>query len=139
MRLVLAAAAVLASCSKAPPPKPPPAEREVTGPASFAGSWVMSDDLDWGYTLAIQPGGQLLLTIDRGKMGRCEQKGTLEPGADPRSYKIAYTKNTCSPEYGGTPLEIRVASFTGSALSLVMSGHGAERHPTYARDPKSVQ
>jgi hypothetical protein len=130
---------VVASCAKPPPPKPPQAELEITGPASFAGSWVTDDDMDRGYRLVIDQTGKLVLTIDRGKMGRCEQKGTLETGADPRSYRIVYTKNTCDPQYGGTPLEIKIASFTGAALALVITGDGAERRPVYTRDPNSVQ
>ena len=130
---------VIASCAKPPPPKPPPAELEITGPASFAGSWVTDDDMDRGYNLVIDPAGKLVLTIDRGKMGRCEQKGTLEVGANPRTYRIVYTKNTCNPDYGGTPLEIKITSFTGAQLALVITGDGAERRPVYARDPKSVQ
>jgi len=99
----------------------------------------MSDDMDFGYSLVIRPTGQLVLAIDRGKMGRCEQKGTLEAGADPRTYRIVYTKNTCNPDYGGTPMEIKIRSFTGSDLALVITGDGTERRPTYARDPKSTQ
>jgi len=138
MRWVLAVL-VISSCAKPPPPKPPAAELEVTGPASFAGSWVMSDDMDFGYTLVVRPAGQLVLTIDRGKMGRCEQKGTLAAGADARTYRIVYTKNTCNPDAGGTPMEIKILSFTGSALALLITGDGTERRPTYARDPKSAQ
>ena len=131
---------VFAACAKPPPPKPPPAELEITGPASFAGSWVTDDDMDRGYTLVIDLAGKLVLTIDRGKMGRCEQKGTLEKGADPRSYRIAYTKDTCNPPAAGpTPLAIKIVSFTGGALALVITGDGTERRPVYTRDPKSAQ
>ena len=130
---------VFASCAKPPPPKAPAAELEITGPASFAGSWVTDDDMDRGYNLVIDPTGKLVLTIDRGKMGRCEQKGTLEKGVDVRTYRIAYTKNTCDPQYGGTPLEIKIASFTGAALALVITGDGAERRPVYTRSPTSAQ
>jgi len=138
MRWVLGCLVVV-SCAKPPPPKPPPAELEISGPASFAGSWVTDDDMDRGYRLVIDQTGKLVLTIDRGKMGRCEQKGTLEAGADPRSYRIVYTKNTCDPQYGGSPLEIKIASFTGGALALVITGDGAERRPVYTRDPNSAQ
>jgi len=130
---------VIASCAKPPPPKPPAAEVDVSSPASFAGSWVMSDEMDFGYALVIAPTGQLVLTIDRGKMGRCEQKGMLEAGADPRTYRIAYTKNTCNPEVGGTPLEIKILSLTDSELALLITGDGTERRPTYTRDPKSAK
>ncbi|MBA3458121.1 MAG: hypothetical protein H0T42_33885 [Deltaproteobacteria bacterium] len=138
MRWVLACL-VIASCAKPPPPKPAAAELEVTGPASFAGSWVTDDELDRGYTLVIDPAGALLLTIDRGKMGKCEQKGTLVTDGNPRWYRIVYTKNTCNPDYGGTPLEIKIASFTGTELALVITGDGAERRPVYTRDPKSAE
>jgi hypothetical protein len=131
---------VFASCAKPPPPKPPPAELEITGPASFAGSWVTDDDMDRGYNLVIDPTGKLVLTIDRGKMGRCEQKGTLEQGADARTYRLAYTKDTCNPPAAApVPLDLKIASFTGAALALVITGDGAERRPVYTRDPKSAQ
>lgn len=110
----------------------------VTGPASFAGSWVAADDLDWGYLLRIEGDGALLLTIDRGKMGRCEQRGVLQPGADARTYQLTYAKNTCNPDAGGTPLAVEVASFTGGALSLAITGDGTVQRRTYQRDPKSI-
>jgi len=130
---------VIASCGSPPPPKAPDPEIEVAGPATFAGSWVTDGELDWGYNLAIDPQGRYLLTIDRGKMGKCEQKGVLAAGADPRSYSLVFTKNTCDPEAGGRTLAIKVASYTGTTLALVVTGDGVERRPTYTRDPKSAQ
>src|SRR5688572_27880023 len=91
-------ASVLPACGKPPPPRPPPAELEITGPASFAGSWVADDDLSWGYTLAVAPDSKIYLVIILGQVGRCDQKGVLQPGPDPRTYQVVYEKNTCTPE-----------------------------------------
>ncbi len=110
----------------------------MTGPASFAGTWVTDGELDWGYTLVIDPQGRYLLTIDRGKMGRCEKKGVLAQGADPRSYSLAFTKNTCEQVPTAT-LTIKIESFTGTELALVVTGDGTERRPIYKRDPKLAQ
>lgn len=134
----LACVVFMVACGGKPPPPPKAAELEVTGPASFAGSWVTADDLDWGYTLQVEPDGKLLLTIDRGKMGRCEQKGTLQPGANPRTYQIVYAKDTCNPDYGGTPLTLEIASFTGTVLTVAVTGAGKHTTRTYQRDPKSA-
>lgn len=111
----------------------------MTGPASFAGAWVTDGELDWGYNLVIDAQGRYLLTIDRGKMGKCEQKGVLAQTADPKNYSIVFTKNTCDPERGGVTLAIKIESFTGSELALVVTGDGSERRPVYRRDPKLVQ
>jgi len=137
MRWVLAAI-VFASCGSPPPPKAPTPQVEVAGPASFAGSWVTDGELDWGYTLVIDPQGRYLLAIDRGKMGKCEKKGVLAQTSDPRNYSLVFTKNTC--DQTATPaLAIKVESFTGDELALLVTGDGTERRPIYKRDPKLVQ
>jgi hypothetical protein len=130
--------AIVSACGSKPTPKPPPAELEITGPASFAGRWVADDDMDFGYSLEIGADGAFLLAIDRGKLGRCEQKGTLAAGTDARSYKIAFAKNTCDPEYAGGTIDIAIASFTGSALVVVTTFAGSALRRTYGRDPKSI-
>ncbi len=122
-------------CGKPPPPKPPPAELEITGPASFAGSWVTDGELDWYYALTLGADGRYVMTVDRGTMGRCEQKGMLQAASDPRAYQLVYEKNTCTPELGGGPFEAKVESFTGATLTLAIDGV----RRTFARDPKSVE
>ncbi len=124
------------ACAKPPPAKPVVRELDVTGTASFAGAWVADGAVDFYYALAIEPDGKLLMTIDRGKMGRCEQKGRLEPAGDPRSYRLVLEKNTCNPELGGGPFELAVSSFTGDHVTLGTGPDGAMERRTYARDPK---
>ncbi|MFN0247195.1 MAG: hypothetical protein ACKV2T_09805 [Kofleriaceae bacterium] len=128
--------AVLASaCGSKPTPKSPPAELEIAGPASFAGAWVADDDMDFGYVLEVGVGGAFRIAMDRGKLGRCEQKGTLVSGDDPRSYKIAYEKNTCDPDYAGGTIDIAIASFTRDALVVVTTFAGTSLRRTYTRLP----
>jgi len=128
----------LCACGSKPTPKPPPAQLEITGPASFAGRWVADDDMDFGYSLEVGADGAFVLVMDRGKLGRCEQKGTLAVGSDPRSYKIAYAKDTCDREYGGGTIDIAIASFTGGELVVVTTFAGTAQRRTYARAPESI-
>lgn len=138
MRLAWALALTSVGCGSKPTPKPPPAEMTIEGPASFAGRWVADDDLDFGYSLTVGADGAFVLSIDRGKLGRCEQKGTLAAGSDPRSYKIAFVKDTCDPEYSGGTIDIAIASFTGSALVVVTTFAGTAQRRTYARAPDAT-
>lgn len=138
MRWVIACV-VLASCGGPPPPKAPDPQVDVAGPESFAGSWVTDGELDWGYNLVLDAQGRYHLTIDRGKMGKCEKKGMLAQTADTKNYSLTFSKNTCEPGVAGVTLTIRIESFTGSELALVVTGDGTERRPVYRRDPKSVQ
>lgn len=127
---------IASACGSKPTPKPPPAQLAITGPASFAGRWVTDDDLDFGYSLQVSADGGYLLVVDRGKMGRCEQKGALVGTADPRRYQIAFVKDTCDPEYTGGTIEIAVASFTADELVLVTTFAGTPLRRTYARAPE---
>lgn len=109
----------------------------MAGPASIAGTWVSADDLDFGYRLVLAPDGGYLLTIDRGKMGTCEQKGGLRGGASPRSYQLAYTRDTCAsvPGTGAAAVTLDVASYTGGALTVALTAEGTPLRRTYERDP----
>ena len=88
----------------------------------------MSDDMDFGYSLVIRPTGQLVLAIDRGKMGRCEQKGTMKPSS-PRVFQVTYTRGECNPQAVNIPLDMSVASFTGTSLTVVVG----DQKRTYTR------
>jgi len=134
-RYLLASLVLVAGCGRPPPPKPPPAELEIRGPASFAGSWLTDGELDWYYRLSIDAEGALELAVDRGKLGACEQRGRLQPTDDPRVYTLVYEKNTCQPELGGGPFELRVESFTGPSLRLAIVGPEGEQRRTYSRAP----
>jgi hypothetical protein len=123
-----------ASCSKPPPPKPPPTERSADKVADVAGRWVTSDDMDWGYSMTIEPSGVIDVWIDRGKAGRCEQKGTIEPARASRTFRVIYSRGECNPEAVNLPLELTVKSFTGDALTIVVAGQAR----TYLRAPDSA-
>ncbi len=136
-RLLAISFLAAAACGGAPKPAPAAAELEVAGPASFAGTWVSADDLDFGYRLVLAPDGGYLLTIDRGKMGTCEQKGGLRAGDSPRTYQLAYAKDTCASEPGTGPAAVtfEVASYTGAGLTVALTADGTPLRRTYQRDP----
>ena len=121
-------ALVLTSCAKPPPPKPPPAQLAADAVADLAGRWVASDDLDWGYSMTIAPTGEIDVWIDRGKMGRCEQKGTIVAQGN-RTFRVTYSRGECNPRAVNTPLALMVTSFTGEALTVVV----ADQSRTYQR------
>lgn len=134
MRTVALGVLALASgCGSKPTPKPPPAELEITGPASFAGSWVTDDDMSFFYRLTITADGQYTLVIDRGKLSRCETKGTLVGGADPRQYTIPQAQYTCDAPATTVALDVAIRSFTGE--KLVVESSGSAR--TYSRAPEN--
>jgi hypothetical protein len=123
------------ACGHPAPPKPPPAERAVTTAADLAGSWVSSDDLDWGYRMTIGADGAIAVTIDRGKLGRCEQKGKLDAGGEAKTFTVTYAKNDCNRDYAGAQLVLKISSFTGDALAFALTGYGSEERHIYRRAP----
>ena len=104
-----------------------------------AGHWVTSDDMDWYYALVVDSTGALDLTVDRNKLGPCEQKGTVVAGSEPGTFQLTYTKNECNRDYAGASLVVKVPSFNGESLTLVITGEGTHETHTYKRDPKSAQ
>ena len=122
---------LLVACSKPPAAGPSVEELPADQVADIAGRWAANDDLDWGYTMTIEPTGVIDVWIDRGKMGRCEQKGTIAPGASSRRFRVTYTRGECNPEAVGVPLDLTIASFTGSSLTVVV----ADQRRTYTRAP----
>lgn len=135
MRWVVLALLAL-GCGQKAQPTPPPAELQVTGIASFAGEWVADDEMSWSYALTIQPDGKLVGKVDRGKLPRCEREGTLTPGDSARTFKLAMTKNTCEQliAHAGTA-KLEVASFTGNAMTIVVTTDGVPERRTYTRRP----
>ncbi len=94
MRRVWPLLAVLVACSKPPPPKPPPAERAADQVADIAGRWVTSDAMDNSYSMTIEASGVIDVWIDRGKIGRCQQKGTIAP-AGAKKFGSGYRRELC--------------------------------------------
>jgi hypothetical protein len=124
------------ACGHAPPPKPPPPELPVATPADLAGTWVADDEMDRGYRMTIGKDNTFDLVIDRGKVGNCEQKGTLSPGAAPKEFTLQYEKNECNRDYTGAGIQLKVASFTGDTLAVVMVGYGVEERHAFKRAPR---
>jgi hypothetical protein len=120
----------LVACGKPPPPKPPPAEHAADKVADIAGRWVTSDDMDNGYTMTIAADGTIDVWIDRGKVGRCEQKGTIAP-AGSRTFKVTYTRGECNPQAVNVPFDMKVGSFTGDAITILVDNEPR----TYQRAP----
>lgn len=136
MRWVLAGC-VLLGCGAAPRPRPAAAELPVTRVADIAGDWVADDDMSWSYALTIRPDGGLAGRIDRGKLPRCDQEGTLTAGGAARRFTLAYRKNTCDAQHTGAGVAaVEVASFTGDALTLVVTQGGTAERRTYQRRPE---
>jgi len=127
---------VLVGCGSKAQPRPAPVEQPVTGVGSIAGDWVADDEMSWSYALTIQPDGTVVGRIDRGKLPRCDQQGTLTTGTGERRFALAYRKNTCNAQQSGAGLaEVEVASFTGDALTLVVTMDGVAERRTYQRRP----
>jgi len=125
----LAPLVLLVACSKPPPPKAPVTEQAADKVADIAGRWVTSDDMDWNYTMTIEASGVIDVWIDRGKMGRCEQKGTIKQGGASRVFRVVYTRGECNPEAVNLPIDMTIGSFTGASLTVVV----ANQSRTYSR------
>jgi hypothetical protein len=110
----------MAACGHGAPPPQKPVERQVASVADLAGTWVASDEMDFGYTLTLSPDGGFDQFIDRNRMGKCEQKGTLRGQG---AFKLAYTRDDCrdNPLNGPPPtVDVKIESFTGDALTLAI-------------------
>ncbi|MEO8845194.1 MAG: hypothetical protein ABI591_01955 [Kofleriaceae bacterium] len=124
---------LVVACSHPPPPRPVAAERPVTGFADIADEWVTSDDLDWGYFLKVQADGDLFLTVDRGKLGRCSQHATLIRGSTGPKLELEVVFDQCHRERAAGPLFVSFPSYTGTTLTVEeLDGDRRERR-TYTR------
>src|SRR3954453_3613402 len=131
MRLLLLLLVV--GCAGPPARKAPPAELPADKAADLAGRWAMSDDMDWMYSMELDGNGGVDVWIDRGKMGRCEQKGTMKPQGT-RTFVVTYTRGECNPQAVNMPIEMKISSFTGGSLTLVVAGQAR----TYQRAPEQT-
>ncbi len=129
---------VIAACGNKPAPRHAAAEIPVTGTSTFAGTWLTNDEVDWFYRLTVAPDGRFGLTIERGKMGTCEQNGVLRQGSGPSAFLLTLTKDSCAPD--GSPLGgsllVSIPSYTGEALTLMYLVGSAQIRRSYTRDPK---
>jgi hypothetical protein len=131
MRLAPVLLVTLVACGHAPPKKPAATEMAADKPADIAGRWVTNDELDWGYSMTIEASGVIDVWIDRGKMGRCEQKGTIKPAGQSRVFQVVYTRGDCNKQAVGVPMELTVESFTGEVLTVSV----ADQKRTYTKAP----
>ena len=122
----------IVGCGHAPPP-PPRAEVALGSVADLKGKYTASNEVDWGYFLTIDEKGAMDLVIDRGKMGRCEQRGTLAAGTDKQTFAIVYQRNECDRAHMGGKLSVHVDSFTGDQLVLAITGDGVDEHRRFTR------
>lgn len=129
---------VMAACGNKPAPRHADPQVPVTGAASIAGTWLTNDEVDWFYRLNLFFDGRFALTIERGKMGTCEQNGMLRPGTAGSAFLLTLTKDSCAP--GGSPLggslAVSVPSYTGEALTLMYLVGNTQIRRSYTRDPK---
>ena len=129
--LAIAVAACLAgaACSHPPPPPPPPAQQPVTRLADLAGQWVANDQLDWFYKLTIGRDGDLVLAVDRDKMGRCELHAHALRDARPPSFELEVSLDECHRDRTAGTIELRVPSYDGHhAVIELVAGGQTERH-----------
>ncbi|CAN5921238.1 hypothetical protein BH11MYX3_BH11MYX3_34700 [soil metagenome] len=137
MRWIVVCLLVVA-CGNKPAARHATPEIPVTGTATFAGTWLTNDEVDWFYRLIVAPDGRFGLTIERGKMGSCEQGGSLTPGKGPSAFLLTLTKDSCAPD--GSPLGgsllVSIPSYTGDALTLMYLVGETQIRRSYTRDPK---
>jgi len=122
---------VLAACGGGQHKNPGPVELPAEKVADVAGVWVASDDMDWGYKMTITAPSTIDVWIDRGKMGRCEQKGTMA-SSSPRVFRVTYTHGECNPQAVNIPIDMAISSFTGASLTVVVG----DQKRTYTRAPQ---
>ena len=130
---------ILVACGHPAPPKPPPAQLPAATAADLQGAWVADDDMAFYYAMRIGADGSIERTTDRGRLGKCAQKGTIKPSAQPRTFAVAFRYDECDRAAADQPRVLTVESFTSEGLTVTVSGVGdglAERH-AYKRDPKS--
>jgi hypothetical protein len=121
----------LAACGGTSKKVQGPVEMPAEKVADVAGTWVTSDEMDWGYKMTITAPSTIDVWIDRGKMGRCEQKGTMAPSS-PRVFRVVYSRGECNPQAVNIPIDMSVASFTGGRLTIVVG----DQKRTYTRAPE---
>ena len=120
----------LAACGGGQKKQQAAAELPAEKVGDVAGTWVASDDMDWGYKMTITAPSTIDVWIDRNKLGRCEQKGTIA-ASSPRVFRVTYTRGECNPQAVNVPIDMSIASFTGGQLTVVVG----DQKRTYQRSP----
>jgi len=92
----------------------------VTAVGDVAGTWRASDELDFTYTLTIGADGAYEQWIDRNRIGRCRQKGTL--AGTGKALQLTYQIDDCKRDDIGTTQPLAIESFTGDALTIAIAG-----------------
>jgi hypothetical protein len=133
MRLLLWVSIGLVACGGAPAKKEAPKELPVERISDLAGRWVSNNEMDELYDMTIDAKGGIDVWIDRGKLGRCEQKGTIVALAD-RLVRVIYTRGECNPQAVRVPIDMRVTSYTGESLTVEV----ANQPRTYQRAVEST-
>jgi hypothetical protein len=123
------------ACSHPPPPPLPTAEKPVAVFADVAGHWVTSDDLDWSYALALGADGDFRLTLDRGKIGRCEVHAKLVQAAVAPKFELEVALDECHRDRAAGPIVVAFPSFTGTALTVELTDAGQTDRHTFTRAP----
>jgi len=124
-------------CNHAPPTRRM-AEQPVSALADIAGRWISTDDLA-DFRLTIGADGSITTVIfDRARATSCKQAGRA--GRTPTgSYHVVWSTDGCYgiPARGGpSEIDVKVTSFTGARLVLVVTGDGVVEHHVYTRAPE---
>jgi hypothetical protein len=127
---------MMVACSHPPPPAPPPVQRAVASWDDVAGSWAAFDDLDFGYVLQLGP-GDLLLTVNRGKLGTCDLHAKPIQGAQPPKFELEVMIDDCHRDRQAGPLFVAFPSLTATQLVVEITDGADVTRRTYAR--RSVQ
>jgi len=126
---------LLVACSHPPPPAPPAAQVPVATWEDVAGTWTAFDDLDFSYTLQLAP-GDLLLAVNRGKLGTCNLHAKPILGAKSPKFELEVVVDECHRDRAAGPIHVAFPSFTGKQLSVEISDGAEVTTRTYARSVK---
>ena len=127
---------MMVACSHPPPPAPPPAQRPVASWDDVAGSWAAFDDLDFGYVLQLGP-GDLLLTVNRGKLGTCNLHAKPIQGAQPPKFELEVVIDDCHRDRQAGPMFVAFPSLTANHLVVEITDGADVTRRTY--DRRSVE
>jgi len=126
---------LLVACSHPAPPPPPAAQVPVATWDDVAGTWVAFDDLDFSYALQLAP-GDLLLSVNRGKLGTCTLHAKPILGAQPPRFELEVVLDECHRDRQAGPVFVAFPSFTGKQLAVEITDGTDVTRNTYTRSVK---